>query len=252
MMKNIKKRADNGQISVGLNISLCDPTIVEMAARVGYDFVRLDCEHTLFENSAIINMIRVGRLLDMPVQLRVPNLGQASSLLDLGASALMIPHVGSREMAEEAAKIVKYAPYGERGMSSFARVLGYGHYQFKDYYKWANDVVCLIIQIEDKDGLDNIDDILSVPGIDMVASGKTDLSQALGIPGQNTHPDVLAAEELIIRKALEYGKHPTMLVKNPERMKALKEMGVRCFSIGRDEALLLEGMKNTLEAYREE
>lgn len=112
--------------------------------------------------------------------------------------------------------------------------------------------VTLIVQIEDKSGLENIDDILSVPGVDMVATGKNDLSQALGFSGQNSHPDVLAAEDLVIRKALEHGKYPTLLVKNKKRIKELKEKGVLCFSLARDESLLFSAMKDKLAELKEE
>lgn len=246
MRKNIKERAAAGLCSYGLNIAVSDPVVIEMASRAGYDFVRIDCEHMLFDNGTLMNMIRAARLLDMPVQLRVPNLGQASALLDLGASGLMVPHTSSRAIAEEAVKMVKYAPLGERGMTGSSRALNFGQYKLGNYSTWANDDVALIVQIEDKAGLENIDDILSVPGIDMVATGKNDLSQALGIPGQNTHPDVIAAEDMVIRKALEHGKYPTLLVKSKKRIQELYDKGVRCFSLSRDESLLFTAMKDKL------
>ena len=162
----------------------------------------------------------------------------------------MVPHTASRQIAEQAVQATKYAPYGQRGMSGASRALNFGQYKMSDYSTWANDDVTLIVQIEDKSGLENIDDILSVPGVDMVATGKNDLSQALGIPGQNSHPDVLAAEDLVIRKALEYGKYPTLMVKSKKRIQELKEKGVRCFSLGRDETLLFSAMKESLEELR--
>lgn len=246
MRKNIKERAAAGLCSYGLNIALSDPVVVEMASRAGYDFVRIDCEHMLFNDSTLMNMIRAARLLDMPVQLRVSDLNKASALLDLGASGLMVPHTCSREIAEQAVSATKYAPLGQRGMTGSSRALNYGQYKLNDYASWANDDVSLIVQIEDKAGLENIDDILSVPGIDMVATGKNDLAQALGIPGQNTHPDVIAAEDMVIRKALEYGKYPTLLVKSKKRIQELYEKGVRCFSLSRDESLLFSAMKDKL------
>lgn len=245
-MKSIKERAAQGLDSYGLNIGMSDPVVIEMAAKAGYDFVRLDFEHMLFDYGSAANMIRTARLLDMPVQVRVPDLNHASALLDLGVSGLMVPHTSSKAIAEAAVSAVKYGPLGDRGMSGAARVLGFGEMKLNDYSKWANDYVTLIIQIEDKEGLENIDSILSVPGVDMVATGKNDLSQALGIPGQNSHPDVIAAENLVIRKALEYGKYPTLMVKNKKRLSELKEAGVHCFTISRDETLLVKAMKETL------
>ncbi len=87
----------------------------------------------------------------------------------------------------------------------------------------------LVAQIEDKQGVDNIDEILALEGIDMVATGKNDLSQSYGHPGNPQHPDVLAAEERVIAKALEYGKIPTLLANSKERVEYLKTLGARCF-----------------------
>ena len=250
-MKSIKERAAKGLTSFGLNIGMCDPVVIEMAAKAGYDFVRLDFEHMLFDYGAAVNMIRTARLLDMPVQIRVPDLNHASALLDLGVAGLMVPHTKSKEVAEMAVAATKYSPLGERGMSGAARVLGFGEQKLNDYSKWANDYVTLIVQIEDKEGLEHIDEILSVPGVDMVATGKNDLSQALGIPGQNSHPDVIAAEDLVIKKALEHGKYPTLMVKSKKRVEELKKAGVLCFTISRDETLLVAAMKNTLKEMKE-
>lgn len=243
---NIPQRARQGLDSYGLNLSIHDCSVLEMAARAGYDFVRLDCEHMLFDYSCLTEMIRTAKLLGLPIQLRVTDLRQASALLDFGADALMIPHVRNADIARQAVSMMKYSPLGERGMTGAARVLNFGEKKLNDYAASANDHVALIVQIEDKEGLENIDEILSVPGVDMVATGKNDLSQALGVPGENTHPDVLAAEDMVIAKALQYGKIPTLLVKGEKRIKELREKGVHCFSIARDDSLLYAAMKDKL------
>lgn len=252
MRKNIKERAKQGLLSFGINVALEDPVIIEMAARAGYDFVRIDCEHMLFSDDVLKNMIRTARLLNMPVQVRVADLGKATALLDLGVSGLMLPHVSSAEIAKKAVDTIKYAPLGHRGMTGASRALNFGEHTMSEYSKWANDDVSIIVQIEDQSGLDHIDEILSVPGIDMVATGRNDLSQALGIPGQNTHPEVLKAEDMVIRKAIEHGKIPTLLVKNKARLEELKEKGVYCFTLGRDESLLLENMNRVLNQLKKE
>lgn len=244
---NIPERARQGLDSYGLNLSIHDCSVLEMAARAGYDFVRIDCEHMLFDYACLTEMIRTAKLLGLPLQLRVTDLRQASALLDMGADALMIPHVRSAEIARQAVSMMKYAPLGERGMTGAARILNFGETKLGDYAEAANDRVALIVQIEDREGLENIDEILSVPGVDMVATGKNDLSQALGVPGENSHPDVLAAEDMVISKALQYGKIPTLLVKNKKRLQELREKGVRCFSIARDDAILFAAMKDKLQ-----
>lgn len=249
--KNIRKRAQQGIDSYGLNIALHDPSVIEMAARAGYDFVRIDCEHMLFGNDSLMEMIRTARLLGMPVQARITSIEQASALLDFGVSALMFPHVSTPEKAQAIVRAVKYAPLGERGMTTASRALNFGEYKMSEYCKTANEDVSVIIQIEDKEGLDNIDAVLSVPGVDMVATGRNDLSQALGVPGNNTHPDVLAAEEMVIKKAIKHGKVPTLLVKNLARVQQLQGMGVHCFTIARDDGLLYSSLQKTLKEIKE-
>ena len=250
--KNIRKRAQQGINSYGLNIALHDPSVVEMAARAGYDFVRVDCEHMMFGMDSLMEMIRTARLLGMPIQARITSIQQDSALLDFGVSALMLPHVSTPEKARAIVKAVKYAPLGERGMTTASRALNFGEYKMGEYCKTANDDVSVIIQIEDREGLENIDEILSVSGVDMVATGRNDLSQALNVPGQNTHPDVLAAEEMVIRKAIEHGKVPTLLVKNLARIQQLQGMGVHCFTIARDDGLLYSSLQKTLKEMKEE
>ncbi len=122
----------------------------------------------------------------------------------------------------------------------------HGPFTRDEYMRTGNDRMQLIVQIESQNGLDHIDEILSLDGIDMVASGREDISQALGVPGQKDHPLVIEAENYILAKAFEHKKIPTLSVSSKERMQELWEKGVRCFSIGRDEDLCLKALKNQM------
>lgn len=249
--EGIRQRAARGLVSYGLNIVLQDPSVIEIAVVAGYDFVRLDCEHMLFPHHIVTEMIRTARLLEIPIQIRLDSLDHVESLMDLGVSAIMIPHVGSKEKALQAVAAIKFPPLGKRGITSAARVLGFGRISPTDYCKSEAGQVSLIVQIEDESGLANIDEILSVEGVDFVATGRNDLAQALGIPGKNAHTRVLEAENLIIRKALQHGKVPTILVKTPKRMEALRQKGVLCFSIARDDLLLMDALCGQISLLKE-
>ena len=107
----------------------------------------------------------------------------------------------------------------------------------------------LAVQIESREGLDNLEAIVQVPGIDMISSGKADLSQALGMPGETTSPEIASAEERIVKTALKYGKVPTLYAETPERFHRLYAMGVRCFIIGFDCGICMEAMKNRRMQY---
>lgn len=252
MMQAVCERARAGLPSFGMTISLMDPTVIEMAHSAGYDFVRIDCEHILFDHITLVNMLRTARLLGMPCQIRIEGLERLTALLSLEASGIMVPHVENREMAQSVVNMVKYAPIGERGMDAGARLVRYGGMSRSEYIARANQVTSVIVQIESRKGLENIDQILSLEGVDMVATGKADLSQALGVAGQKEHPDVLAAEAFIVKKALEYGKIPTLAADSRERVGELMEMGVRCFLIGKDEPLAYKAIENKLKRIKGE
>lgn len=250
MKENLKKKILEGKSCFGMYVSLTDPSIIEMAALAGYDFVRIDWEHSMMNQETIFNMIRVANLVSLPVFVRVSSLDGATRLLDAGVTGIMVPHVSSREKAIEAVNEIKYAPLGGRGMYGSAPALEFGNIKLGEFCKYANDEVFIVAQIEDKEGVENIDEILSVEGIDMVATGKNDLSQSYGHPGEPTHPEVLAAEARVIQKGLEYGKIPTLLCNSKARVEELEKMGAHCFMTGRDVVFLFNGMKKAMETYK--
>lgn len=241
--KNIREESANGRNNYGIYITLSDPTVVEMAAAAGYDFARIDCEHYLFNSETLLSMISLANLVSLPVFVRVSSLNEITKVLEAGADGVIVPHVSTRDDAINAVKMTKFFPLGERGMYNGYRCTRYGQIDAQGYVKGANENVLLTIQIEDKEGVSNIDEILSVPGIDMVSSGKADLSQSLGYLGQSNHPEVLKAEEQIVKKALEYKVQPSLLVGNEDRCRYLQELGVHSFTIARDRNLLISNMK---------
>lgn len=249
-MQTIRERAKNGLLSFGMTVSLMEPTMIEMAHCAGYDFVRIDCEHILFDNLTLVNMLRTARLLGMPCQIRIEGTDRLTSLLSLEVNGIMVPHVESAEDARQVVNMVKYAPLGERGMDAGARYLRYGGMKRSKYIERANSVTDVIVQIESKKGMEHIDEILALEGIDMVATGKADLSQSLGVPGKKDHPDVLAAESFVVKKALEYGKIPTLAADTRERVEELAELGVRCFLIAKDEPLAYKAIENKLKTVK--
>ena len=243
---NLKERIKQGDVVYGLYVNIADPTIVEIAYYAGYDFIRIDCEHILFDLSTVANMIGIADNIGIPVFVRVSDESDITKLLDVGASGIIVPHVSSKESAINAVNMTKFAPLGERGIFGASRAMKYGIENISDFINRANDEVSVVIQIEDKEALENIDDILSVEGIDMVATGKNDLSQSLGVPGQANHKIVLEAEEKVIKKTIAYGKIPTIIARTQERATELIEKGVYCISMGPDTSILLKSLKDYL------
>ena len=106
---------------LGLYISSPDPYTVEMAKKAGYDFIRIDNEHTRIDYSSIVELTRTANLLDMPVQIRVSNLDDITKFLDFGITGIVVPNVNSVERAKEAVELTKFYPLGSRGMCPICR-----------------------------------------------------------------------------------------------------------------------------------
>lgn len=247
--QNLKKESQQQTNTYGMYVTMADVSVIEMAAYAGFDFVRIDCEHYLIDPSTLLHMIAAANACGLSVHVRVPCISEITRVLEAGADGIVVPHVSTKAAAIEAVNAVKFAPLGERGMYNGYRCMQYGRIVASDYLSVANDLVTLTVQIEDVEGLANIDEILSVPGIDMVSSGKADLSQSMGYLGQSSHPEVLKAEESIATAALAHGVYPSFLVSATERIRALQAIGVHSFTVARDRKLLMDGMLQTVSRF---
>ena len=232
----------------GLYITVPDPSIVEMACYAGFRFVRIDMEHGMFSYERAGELIRTARLLGMETQLRISDMTDITKFLDMGATGIMVPDVDSREMVQDLVRYTKYAPTGHRGMFGVSPFVKFGLDPFDEYMKDANEKVLSGIQIESVDALSRIDDIIDVDGLDLVSSGKADLSQTMGLTGQMSDPRVIEAENQIIRKAKEHGKEPTAMVTNAKRAHELWDMGVRIMVTGPDISLIMSCLKNSADS----
>ena len=235
---------------LGLFISSPDPYMVEMAKVSGFDFIRIDNEHILFDQSNISELIRTANLLDIPVQIRVSSFHDITKFLDFGVTGIVVSNVNTVELAKKAIAVTKYYPIGSRGMYPIGRCVKISGYSSDEYLKVANSLVNLTIQIEDIKAAKYIDDIISLEGIDMISSGKADISQSAGVPGNLNHSKVIEMENLIIKKALEYGKQPVILVNSRKRIEELLTLGAKAFTVGFDYEIFLAALKEFILKYK--
>ena len=205
LAKKIKEKIGRGEASIGTWMSMAHPSIAEILAMAGYDWVVIETEHTAIDVSEVLRLIiAIEQRGSVPlVRLAWNDPIQAKAVLDSGAAGVLVPMVNNKADAELAVQMTKYPPLGFRGVG-LARAQGYGEH-FDDYVKNANTDTLLIVQIEHKDAVANIEEILSVPGIDGTFIGPYDLSLSLGIPGQISHPEVLAAKRKILDATLAHG-----------------------------------------------
>jgi 2-keto-3-deoxy-L-rhamnonate aldolase RhmA len=200
--KQIKKRLQKGEVLIGTWISMGHPGIAEIMARAGYDWVVVDLEHSVISIEAAADLIRVIDLCGSAplVRLTSNQPDQIKRVMDAGAHGIIVPMVNTVEDAKQAVDAVRYAPDGSRGVG-LARAQGYGS-DFKNYLEWQKKESLVIVQIEHKQALEALEEILKVPGVDGLIIGPYDLSCSMGIPGMFEHPDFKKAMDYI----LETGK----------------------------------------------
>lgn len=205
LAREIKEKLKRSEVSAGSWMTLAHPSIAEILGRAGFEWVVIDMEHsaiTVSEALRLIIAVENGGAVPL-VRLAGSDSLQCKAVLDSGAAGILVPSVNTREEAEAAVRMAKYPPLGFRGVG-LARAQGYGG-TFPAYVANANADTLVIVQIEHIDAVENIEDILSVPGVDGTFIGPYDLSMSLGMPGQLSHPDVLRAKKRVLDATLARG-----------------------------------------------
>ncbi|MEI8109612.1 MAG: aldolase/citrate lyase family protein [Chitinophagia bacterium] len=182
---------------IGPFIRLARPEIVEMLSMADYDFGVLDFEHGgAISMNDVYPLILAAQNRGIKLMARIPGINEMyiKWLLDLGIDGLQIPHIKTKSDAQLAINFAKFYPMGERGLCRFVRAAEYSNIPKETYLKNANTESLIILQIEGVEGAQNINEIISVDGIDIIYIGPYDLSQSMGLAGQIWHPKV--AEEI--------------------------------------------------------
>ena len=238
LARKIKEQMRRGEPSIGSWMSMAHPSIAEILAMAGYDWIVIETEHTAIDVSEVLRLIiAIEQRGSVPlVRLAWNDPIQAKAVLDSGAAGVLIPMINTKADAELAVSMTKYPPLGSRGVG-LARAQGYGN-NFDAYVTNANADTLLLVQIEHREAVENIEQILSVTGIDGVFIGPYDLSLSLGIPGNLNHPDILAAKQKVLSATLAHGLIAGMHFVQPQTAasdckKAISE-GYRFIALGTD------------------
>lgn len=183
----------------GMFVGITSPAIVEMCGYAGFDFVVLDNEHGPASIETTEHLIRAARCANViPVVRTVEH--DILRILDIGASAIQVPQVNTAEQARRIVAAAKYPPMGSRGAAFSPRAAGYNFFGGQPHAKASNEGTSVIVMTETRQALDNLDEILTVPGVDAVFIGPNDLSFSMGHQGNQKHPEVVAAIEAAVKK----------------------------------------------------
>lgn len=249
----LRERIRSGAPTLGGWITLGHAGIAEIMANAGFDWVVVDLEHSVTAIDTTAELIRAIDLCGASplVRLTSNDSDQIKRVMDAGAHGIIVPMVNSAAEAERAVGAVHYAPQGHRG-AGLGRAQGYGA-KFQEYFAWQKDNPVVIVQIEHTKAVENLDSILSVPGVDGFIIGPYDLSCSMGIPGRFDHPDFTAAMARIRATGQRLGSAAGLHVVEPDLAlleKCLRE-GYRLIAYGVDIRFLDMLSRQGVQRFRE-
>jgi 4-hydroxy-2-oxoheptanedioate aldolase len=239
-----------GKQQIGLWAVLANASTTEIAAGAGFDWLLLDAEHAPNDVTTLLAQLQASSAYPVTPIVRPawndPVL--IKRYLDIGAQSLLIPYVQTRVEAEQAVASTRYPPAGIRGVGgSSVRASHYG--RIDRYIARAADELCVLVQIETRLGLDNLEEIANVAGVDGVFIGPADLAASLGHPGNPGHPDVRAAIDDAVRRIIACGNAPGLLMVDEVTARRYLDMGVRFMAVGIDATMLARATEQLAARY---
>ncbi|WP_437882210.1 4-hydroxy-2-oxoheptanedioate aldolase [Pseudomonas sp. LRF_L74] len=251
-INTFKQRLQSGEAQIGLWLGLADPYCAELAANAGFDWLLIDGEHAPNDLRGLLGQLQaVAPYASQPV-IR-PVIGDTAlikQILDIGAQTLLVPMVESAEQARELVRAIHYPPSGVRGVgSALARASRWN--SIPGYLDKADEQMCLLVQIENLDGLARLDEIVAVDGVDGVFIGPADLSASMGHRGNPGHPDVQAAIEDAIIRIGKAGKAAGILSADQKLARRYIELGAKFVAVGVDTTVLMRGLQTLAATFKD-
>lgn len=246
-----KEAISRGEVQIGLWLSTASPYIAEMAATCNYDWLLIDGEHAPNTIQTLLGQLQaVAPYPAHPVVRPLEgNKALLKQVLDIGAQTVLVPMVDTADDARRMVDALRYPPRGGRGVgASIARASRWS--RVPNYMAQAEENLCLLVQVESRTALENLDEIIDVEGVDGVFIGPADLSASLGHPDDAGHPEVTAIIERTIRRIREKGKAPGILAVDPGMARKCVEWGATFVAVAVDTMLFIDAMDNALATYK--
>jgi 2-keto-3-deoxy-L-rhamnonate aldolase RhmA len=210
LVNPVKSRLEAGEVSFGLPVRMArSPDIARIAKATGHDFLFIDIQHSIFNVETIVSIAHTALAIGVATLVRVRGIDDpdVSVLLDNGVSGIVYPDVNTAAEARKAVDICKFPPIGKRSVTG-----GYPHFDYRsvpltDSVPQLNELCLLVCMIETVQGLDNVEEIAAVAGVDVLHVGSNDLLANMGKPGQFDDPAIVAAQDRVIKAAKDNGKH---------------------------------------------
>jgi len=248
-----KRRLLAGETQYGLWLGLSEAISAEICAGAGFDWLLIDAEHGPNDLRTILTQLQsVAPYRSLPVVR--PSQGDhvlIKQLLETGVQTLLIPMVESAAQAEDLVRAMTYPPRGIRGVGSMlARASRWG--RITDYAQRANDEMCLLVQVETRTGIEALDAIKDVPGVDGIFFGAADLAASYGYLGESYHPEIVEIIDEGLRKVAAAGKWGGVLCADPDLVARFHAAGARFIAVGVDTLLLASATSQLCARYKPE
>ncbi|WP_342363154.1 aldolase/citrate lyase family protein [Terrarubrum flagellatum] len=249
-INRFKKALFESRQQIGLWCSLPGSYAAEAVAGAGFDWLLFDTEHSPGDPLTVLAQLQAVAAYDVSAVVR-PASNDAvliKRFLDLGAQTLLIPYVQDASEARAAVAATRYPPSGIRGVSGLTRATRFG--RVAGYGKRAADELCLLVQVETREALNQVEAIAAVDGVDGVFIGPADLAASLGHIGEASHPEVVAAVEQAVRRLRAIGKPAGILTPDGAFAKRCIELGTIFTAVAIDAGILARGAETSARQFK--
>lgn len=247
--RTLKDKLRRGELALGTWVNVFHgPALIRMLGTAGFDFVSLDMQHSPVTLETIADECMIARLCGITPLVRSYNpldFRLNSRLLDIGAGGLVVPDVETPELVEETVKSLRYFDGGTRGFVNMSYASGFSPNSVSSMAK-SDEQAVLVVQIESARGVERIDEILSVPGIDVVVIGRGDLAHELNVSCQLDHPLVSKMVAKVYDAAAKHGITAGLLCPSAEKAKVQIEYGAKFIHYSNEQAILLHAYRSFL------
>jgi len=249
----VLQKLRNKEVVLSVSLTpICSGKVAELIGMLGFDCLWIDMEHQDFSYDQVYEACLACRATGMEPMVRIRREGRHSCFrgYEVGGTGIMVPHCMGAADARDIVRDARFAPLGLRGMDGVEPSAGYGLVGGKEYRQWANEETFLVVQIEDREAVDEIDKIAAIPGIDVLFVGPGDLSQSYGHPGVIDHPLVETAIDRVSAAAARNGIAWGAPGISPDRTRSLLSRGATLINTTSLSGVMRNGFRDVLQAYR--
>lgn len=252
LINTFKQALQEKRPQIGLWLGLCSSYSAELLAGAGFDWLLIDGEHAPNNVQTVLSQLQATAPYPSHPVVRPPwnDPVVIKQLLDVGAQTLLIPMIQNAEQAREAVRATRYPPHGIRGVgSALARASRWN--RVPDYLHDADAQMCVLVQIETREAVSNLDEILQVEGVDGVFIGPADLSADMGFAGNPQHPEVQQTIDDAIARIRAAGKAPGILMAQADLARHYLASGALFVAVGVDTTLLARAAEQLAAEFKQ-